>query len=108
MDDRESLEQGYEIERAIMASDLRPTLVAVQAVIDEAAMEDPRAKGTRPEEYVDFRFVDRLAADIAALPDGRVRVDFAAPQRAMTPGQAAVAYVDDQVVGGGTIESAGE
>ena len=47
-------------------------------------------------------------ARIAALPDGRVRVDFAAPQRAMTPGQAAVAYVGDQVVGGGTIESAGE
>ena len=47
-------------------------------------------------------------AHIAALPDGRVRVDFAAPQRAMTPGQAAVAYVGDQVVGGGTIESTGE
>ena len=47
-------------------------------------------------------------ARIAALPDGRVRVDFAAPQRAMTPGQAAVAYVGTQVVGGGTIENTGE
>ena len=46
-------------------------------------------------------------ARLTALPDGRVRVDFDEPQRAMTPGQAAVAYVGDQVVGGGTIESTG-
>jgi NitT/TauT family transport system substrate-binding protein len=61
-DDRESLEAGYEIERAIMVSDLRPDLVAVQAVLDEVAPEDARAKDARPEEFVDFRFVDRLAA----------------------------------------------
>ena len=47
-------------------------------------------------------------ARLTALPDGRVRVDFDEPQRAMTPGQAAVAYVGNQVVGGGTIESTGE
>ena len=47
------------------------------------------------------------AARLTALPDGRVRVDFDEPQRAMTPGQAAVAYIGDQVVGGGTIESTG-
>ena len=46
-------------------------------------------------------------ARITALADGRVRVDFDEPQRAMTPGQAAVAYVGEQVVGGGTIESVG-
>lgn len=46
-------------------------------------------------------------AHLTALPDGRVRIDFDEPQRAMTPGQAAVAYVGDQVVGGGTIESTG-
>jgi NitT/TauT family transport system substrate-binding protein len=63
MDDRESLETGYEVERAIMVSDLRPDLVAVQAVIDEASADDPRAKDTRPEDYVDFRFVDRLAKE---------------------------------------------
>ncbi len=62
MDDREALETGYEVERAIMVSDLRPDLVAIQAVIDEAAQDDPRAKDTKPEDYVDFRFVDRLAA----------------------------------------------
>ena len=37
------------------------------------------------------------------LPGGRVRVDFAAPQRALTRGQAIVLYQGDDVVGGGTI-----
>ena len=35
--------------------------------------------------------------------EGRVRVVFAAPQRAVTAGQSLVAYVGDAVVGGGVI-----
>ena len=35
--------------------------------------------------------------------DGRVRIVFDQPQRAVTPGQAAVFYDEDTVVGGGTI-----
>ena len=35
--------------------------------------------------------------------DGRVRVVFDEPQRALTPGQAVVFYADDLVVGSGTI-----
>jgi tRNA-specific 2-thiouridylase len=38
------------------------------------------------------------------LPDGRMRVVFDAPQRAVTAGQAVVLYQGDVVVGGGTIE----
>jgi tRNA-specific 2-thiouridylase len=38
-----------------------------------------------------------------ALPDGRVRVRFKEPQRAVTRGQAAVLYRGDEVLGGGTI-----
>ena len=37
------------------------------------------------------------------LPDGNVRIVFDAPQRAITPGQAAVLYDGDTVIGGGTI-----
>ena len=38
------------------------------------------------------------------LPEGRMRLTFDEPQRAITPGQAAVLYDDDEVLGGGTIE----
>ena len=39
------------------------------------------------------------------LPGRRLRLDFDAPQRAVTPGQAVVLYVGDLVLGGGTISA---
>lgn len=39
-----------------------------------------------------------------ALPDGRLRLRFDAPQRAVTAGQAVVLYRGEEVLGGGTIE----
>ena len=44
------------------------------------------------------------AATVTPLPDGRARVDFDEPQRAVTAGQAVVFYDGERVVGGGTIE----
>ncbi len=43
------------------------------------------------------------AAAIEALPGGRARITFDAPQRAITPGQAAVFYDADTVLAGGWI-----
>lgn len=50
------------------------------------------------------RHSQREAAALAEpLPDGRLRVVFQEPQRAVTPGQAVVLYDGESVVGGGTI-----
>jgi tRNA-specific 2-thiouridylase len=43
------------------------------------------------------------AATVEALPEARARITFASPQRAVTPGQAAVFYDRDVVLGGGWI-----
>jgi tRNA-specific 2-thiouridylase len=46
------------------------------------------------------------AATIHTLGDGRARVVFDVPQRAITPGQSCVWYRGDEVIGGGVIERA--
>lgn len=46
---------------------------------------------------------NELAATVYPEENGYARVEFASPQRAITPGQAVVLYSGDDVVGGGTI-----
>ncbi len=43
-------------------------------------------------------------ARVRALDDGRAEILFDAPQSAVTPGQAAVFYDGDEVLGGGWID----
>lgn len=47
------------------------------------------------------------AAEVLVIPleDGRAKVAFTAPQRALAPGQAVVFYREDEVLGGGWIDS---
>lgn len=44
-------------------------------------------------------------ARVTVLPAGRAEIEFEQPQRAVTPGQAAVVYAGDEVLGGGKILS---
>ncbi len=56
------------------------------------------------EAVVKIRYAHSGAtATVSPLANGAARVQLHAAQRAITPGQAAVCYVEDQVVGGGWI-----
>ena len=56
------------------------------------------------EAEVKYRYKSARAA-ATVFPDGRrARIVFAEPQRALTPGQAAVFYQGDEVIGGGVID----
>lgn len=53
------------------------------------------------------RYKDEGAEAVAeSLPEGRLRVEFSTPRRAITPGQSVVLYEGDDLVGGGVIETA--
>ncbi len=52
-----------------------------------------------------YRMEDSLAT-AEVLEDGRVRIDFSLPERAITPGQSVVLYAGDVVLGGGIISHA--
>jgi len=63
----------------------------------------PPAAPIRAEVKIRYRH-QPAPATITPLDDGRARVEFDAPQRAITPGQAAVFYRGDLVLGGGWID----
>ena len=55
---------------------------------------------------VQIRYRSRaVAARVECLPGGRFRVEFEEPCHGVAPGQAAVCYAGDRVLGGGWIES---
>ena len=56
------------------------------------------------EATVKIRYNHRgAAATVTPLADGKAQVKLHGPQRAITPGQAAVFYQEDLVLGGGWI-----
>jgi len=79
---------------------LRTTMQVSQ--VNWMAFEQPPA---RIEATVQIRYNHRpAAATIEPTPDGGARVTFHAPEAGIAPGQAAVFYQDDLVLGGGWIE----
>jgi tRNA-specific 2-thiouridylase len=64
----------------------------------------PRDAPFSAHAKIRYRQADQ-ACTVSPLGDGRLQVDFAEPQRAMTPGQSAVLYDGDRCLGGAVIES---
>jgi tRNA-specific 2-thiouridylase len=69
--------------------------------VNWVAFDEP-SEPVRAEVKVRYRH-DPAPATITALPDGRAKIDFDEPQRAITPGQSTIFYRGDEVVGGGWI-----
>ena len=80
---------------------LRSSLVADRASFLVDGLEDTFAA------QVKIRYLHTAApATVHVHDDGKVRIDFEQPQRAVTPGQAVVFYDGDVVLGGAWIERA--
>ena len=67
-------------------------------------LTEPRSDPFPCTVKVRYRQADQPAR-LEPQPDGTVRIRFETPQRAVTPGQYAVAYEGDRCVGGAAIES---
>lgn len=76
--------------------------VLVARDVNWLSVEAPRGE-RRADVRIRYRHAE-APATLSPLGGGRVRVRFDAPQRAITPGQAAVFYEGDVCLGGGWIE----
>lgn len=79
---------------------LLPTLTA-----DDTHWTSGQAPDSPFRAHAKIRYrAPEAPATVTPLPGRRIHVEFDTPQRAVTPGQAAVIYAGDEVIGGGTIE----
>ena len=79
-------------------------LVCEEFEVDRINWIDPAAADGTVEVTVKIRYSHPgTKATLSALQDGRARIRLHEPQKAVTPGQAAVFYDDDVVLGGGWI-----
>ena len=82
-------------------------LMAAGLRVDSIHWLVPERAGRQFEADVQIRYRHRAErGEVRPTPDGSAEVVFARPQRAVTPGQAAVFYDSDRVIGGGWIAEA--
>ena len=80
-------------------------LLSASCLLKDLNVFDPSLLETKTEFAVKIRYATpATAALVEPLDSDTLRVHFQAPQRALSPGQSAVLYRDDQVVGGGIIQ----
>lgn len=75
---------------------------ALEAAALDWVADAPPALPLACRAKVRYRQADQ-GCTLSALADGRCRVEFDQPQRAVTPGQSVVFYRDDECLGGGII-----
>jgi ABC-type nitrate/sulfonate/bicarbonate transport system substrate-binding protein len=63
IDDRKILDAAYDEEIKVMESRLKFKMDSIQAIVDEAAKTDSRAKKIKPQDLVDRSLLDRLQND---------------------------------------------
>jgi tRNA-specific 2-thiouridylase len=82
-------------------------LLARRGLVAERVNWIPQRPAEPFEGTVKIRYRgDETEAVVEPIGRDRARVEFRAPQRAVAPGQAVVFYAGDEVLGGGTIDSA--
>ena len=60
-DDREALEETHrEIAIKALPEKPYPTLAGIRTIVDETALRNPKAKGAKPEDFVDSSFVKKV------------------------------------------------
>ena len=60
-DDREALEETHrEIALKSIPEKPYPTLAGIKTILDETALRNPKAKGAKPEDFVDSSFVKKV------------------------------------------------
>ena len=57
---RSTLERGYDSFNKLPVEDTYPTLEGIKNIFEIQATIDPKAAMARPEDFVDFRFLDEL------------------------------------------------